>query len=249
MIAVSIVSHGHGVMVWKLVEQLLVCPEVGQIIVTNNIPEACQPSPDRRVDVIFNPSPKGFGANHNAAFHQVQTPFWCVLNPDIELVGNPFPVLLAAMKADTVGLVAPRITNLAGQSEDSIRHFPTPKALALKLVGMDNSRYEFDAGAPVFCPDWVAGMFMLFRVEAYRQLEGFDEGYFLYYEDVDICVRAWNAGLPVLACPSVTAIHDAQRASRVSWKHRRWHLASMIRYLLKYFGRLPQVGKMSRGVK
>lgn len=249
MIAVSIVSHGHGAMVQNLVTQVLSCPEVRQVIVTYNIPETQNCSSGSRVETIANSSPIGFGANHNAAFLRSREPFWCVLNPDIALVGNPFPALLESLKTDSAGLVAPLVTNSEGGREDSIRHFPTLTSLAIKLLGRDNSRYEIDSDSPAFCPDWVAGMFMLFRAEAYKQLGGFDEGYFLYYEDVDICVRAWNSGLAVIACPSVTAIHDAQRASRVNWKHRRWHLASMIRYLLKYFGRLPKVGKMNCGVK
>jgi hypothetical protein len=231
-------------MVQKLVEQVLACPEVGQVLVTYNIPEASLPFSDRRVDTIFNPSPRGFGANHNAAFLRSREPFWCVLNPDIALVGNPFPALLESLKADSVGLVAPLVTNPDGGIEDSIRHFPTLTSLVLKLLGRDNSRYEVDADSPVISPDWVAGMFMLFRADVYKRLNGFDEGYFLYYEDVDICVRVWKAGLKILACPSVTAIHDAQRASRVNWRHRRWHLASVARFLLKYFWRLPQVDKV-----
>ena len=241
MIAVSIVSHGHGIMVQQLVEQVLACPEVERVIVTHNIPEATNPVSDDRVEVLSNSSPIGFGANHNLAFLRSREPFWCVLNPDVELVGNPFPVLLEALRGDSVGLVVPLIVNPAGHVEDSIRHFPTLASLALKLLGRDNSRYEVDAGSPDFCPDWVAGMFMMFRADTFAGLNGFDEGYFLYYEDVDICVRLWKAGLKVLACPSVSAIHDARRASRVNWRHGRWHIASMLRYLLKYRGQLPRV--------
>ena len=70
MIAVSVVSHGHGAMVQKLVDQILACPEVGHVIVTHNIPEASILFSDSRVDVVINPSPIGFGANHNLAFQR-----------------------------------------------------------------------------------------------------------------------------------------------------------------------------------
>lgn len=233
VIAVSIVSHGHGAMVQQLVEQVLACPEVSRVIVTYNIPELLSGFPDGRVEIINNPVPKGFGANHNAAFLRCREPYWCVLNPDIELEGNPFPVLLESLRTDAVGLVAPLIKNPAGQIEDSIRHFPTLTSLALKAWGKDNSRYELAVGAPNLCPDWVAGMFMLFRAEAFAALKGFDEGYFLYYEDVDICVRVWKAGFKIVALLSVSAIHDARRASRVNWRYRRWHLKSMARYFYK----------------
>ena len=237
MIAVSIISHGHGAMVARLVEQVLACPQVGQVIVTYNVPEVLLVPSGERVEIIVNRSAKGFGANHNAAFQRIRQPYWCVLNPDIELVGNPFQVLLEALRNEAVALVAPLIISPEGAVEDSIRYFPTLVSLTSKFFGKDSSRYEVAAGCPNFSPQWVAGMFMLFSARAFAVLKGFDERYFLYYEDVDICWRAWQAGLRVVACPAVSAIHDAQRASRVSWKHRRWHLASMLRFLLKSAGR------------
>jgi hypothetical protein len=91
----------------------------------------------------------------------------------------------------------------------------------------------------VFYPEWVAGMFMMFRNSAYKKLNGFDEHFFLYYEDVDICVRAWKVGLKVLACPSVSVVHDARRESRRNIRYLWWHLTSMIRYFVKHWGRLP----------
>ena len=246
MIAVSVVSHGHGAMVQHLVAHVLACPEVSRVIVTYNIPELSPCRLDARVEVITNVAPKGFGANHNAAFLRCRESYWCVLNPDIKLEGNPFPALLDSLRTDAVGLVAPLIKNPTGQIEDSIRHFPTLTQLALKAWGKDNSPYKIEAGAPDLCPDWVAGMFMLFRAEAFAALNGFDEGYFLYYEDVDICVRIWKAGFKIVACPSVSAIHDARRASRVNWRHRQWHLKSMARYFLKHFRRLPQMDRVYR---
>ena len=242
MIAVSIVSHGHGAMVRSLLDQVLACPEVGQVIVTYNIPEETAPCLDRRVEVISNLSPKGFGANHNAAFRRSHEPFWCVLNPDIELPRNPFPALLEVFKADSVGLVAPLVTHPTGGLEDSIRRFPTLTALLLKQMGHDNSRYTVKPDDQEFCPEWVAGMFMLFSTSSFAALNGFDEGYYLYYEDVDICWRTWRTGQKVVACPSVFVVHDARRASRVNWRHRRWHLASMLRFLARTFARRTRVG-------
>jgi hypothetical protein len=82
-------------------------------------------------------------------------------------------------------------------------------------------------------------MFVLFRSADFARLGGFDERFFLYYEDVDICARAWKEGMRVATCPGVSAIHDAQRANRRDWRHMRWQLASMMRYLVRYTGQLP----------
>ena len=61
----------------------------------------------------------------------------------------------------------------------------------------------------------------------------------MYCEDADICTRLWQAGERVVICPDVQAIHHAQRASRRDLRHLRWHVASMMRYIARYWGRLP----------
>lgn len=240
MIAVSIVSHGHGAMVHRLVAQLSACPEVSRILVTRNIPEPEPVVAGGIVEVIDNGAvPKGFGENHNAAYRRCREAYFCPLNPDIELDGNPFPALLAALDDCDADVVAPLVRSAAGEVEDYARRFPTPGLLLAKAIGGDGGRYRVEAAAPAFFPEWVAGMFMLFRSASFAALRGFDEGFFLYYEDVDICVRAWQRGMRVLSCPRVGVVHDARRDSRRKLKHLRWHLASMYRYFRKHLGRLP----------
>ena len=236
-VAVSVVSHGHGEMLSALIVQLRACPEVGQIIVTRNVPEEMPCVADELVSVIENVASKGFGTNHNAAFRESRQPYYCVLNPDIELVGNPFPSLLSCMDEARAGMVAPLILSPTGALEDGARYFPTLKSLARKALGGTDGRYSIVPNQAPISPDWVAGMFMLFRSGDFARLGGFDERYFLYYEDVDICARAWQAGMKLVVCPSVSAIHDARRASRQNFHHLRWHFASMVRYLLSRRGR------------
>lgn len=221
-------------MIDRLVVQLRNCREVTRIVLTRNIPEASGVVADSLIEIIENAAPKGFGANHNAAFLNCHQPFYCVLNPDIELDGNPFPTLLHCLDDSAAALAAPLILAPDGEVEDSIRHFPTVGALLRKAFGGPDGRYAIAPGGLAFSPDWVAGMFMLFRSSAYARLGGFDEGYFLYYEDVDICNRAWQVGMKVIACPSVSAIHDARRDSRRSLRHLRWHITSMGRYLWRW---------------
>lgn len=228
-------------MVESLVASLLGFPEIAQIVVTRNIPESLLFPPSSQVTVIDNPFPKGFGANHNAAFEHCQQPFFCPMNPDIELLGNPFPELTLAIDQSGAALVAPLVIAPDGQIEDSVRHFPTVRSLARKVFGGADGRYPLVAGQTSFHPEWVAGMFMLFRGADFKRLGGFDERFFLYYEDVDICVRAWKLGMKITACPQVSVVHDARRDSHRSVRHLRWHLASMARYFLKHWGRLPHV--------
>lgn len=241
MIAVSVVSHGHGLMLGRLVEALLGFPDVKQILITRNIPEPLHLPSSPRIAIIDNPSPKGFGANHNAAFGYCHQPYFAPLNPDIEFYEDPFPKLLLAMEEAEVALVAPMVKAPDGLIENSVRYFPTLPSLIRKVLGGDDGRYRFDSGHANFYPEWVAGMFMLFRSQEFSRLSGFDEKFFLYYEDVDICVRTWKKNMKVKVCPEVGVVHHARRDSHVHFRYLRWHLASMARFFLKHWGRLPHV--------
>ncbi|MGS0756858.1 glycosyltransferase family 2 protein [Roseateles sp. GG27B] len=77
-------------------------------------------------------------------------------------------------------------------------------------------------------------MFVVFRRDAYEKIGGFDaRRFFMYCEDIDICERLRSAGWRVVFQPETFVIHDAQRASRRSLRHLRWHSTSMLRYLLR----------------
>ena len=236
MIAASIISHGHGIMTYRLVSQLLECPEVSKIIVTHNVPEDIVLPEDARVVIIHNSSPLGFSANQNQAFNRAKEDFFCVLNPDIVLTENPFGQLVDVMKGTGADISAPCVTSPQGRIEDSVRRFPTFIGLLAKALRLSTERIHFDASSKPVHPDWGAGMFMIFRRESYARLGGFDEGFFLYYEDVDICARAWSLGMKIVVCPSVSVVHDARRESHRNLRYLRWHLASMARYFWKRWG-------------
>ena len=242
-IFVSIVSHAHGDMVSRLVKQLLSCSQVLQVLVTCNVPEVLYLPTDPRVLLIKNSVPKGFGANHNKAFSYCTVPWFLVLNPDIVLRDNPFPALLYSASMSGAALLSPRAVSSSGFQEDCWRRFPTLWGLLRKLFGGVDGRYSLPTSdASAFPVDWVSGLCLFARREAYAVLGGFDERYFLYYEDVNICVCAWRAGFSVWACPSACLVHDAQRASRRNFRHLCWHLFSMLRYLLIQSWRLPRGG-------
>jgi GT2 family glycosyltransferase len=228
-VGVSIVSHGHGAMVIRLLEQMGVCPEVGHVFLTLNCPEETRFPEIERVTLIHNPRPKGFGGNHNAAFQQNTLPFFCVLNPDVTLLDDPFPVLLEALEDPGIGVAAPRIFSPQGEIEDNARDFPTVARILRRVAGR-GVELAPSGDAPWF-PDWVAGTFMLFRAETYTAIGGFDPSYYLYYEDVDLCLRLRRQGQKSALISSARVLHDARRSSHRNLRHFSWHLASMSRYL------------------
>jgi N-acetylglucosaminyl-diphospho-decaprenol L-rhamnosyltransferase len=240
-VTVSVVSHGHGSMVSDLLEDLSGMLDVASVLLTLNVAEAPPKIPVRlrqRLTIIENSLPKGFAANHNTAFLHCQTPYFCVLNPDIRISLNPFSKLIEALVVHNAGMAAPSVRNPAGEIEDSARYFPTFTQLLSKLFGASDGRIQIQGENPQVI-DWAAGMFMLFKSDVFRKIEGFDEGYFLYYEDVDISARLWKEGRSVVLHPGVTVIHYAQRASRRNLHHMIWHLSSLARYFYKHAWRLP----------
>lgn len=239
-VTVSLVSHGHGEMVWRLVDQLVVCPEVTKVIVTLNIPEDSPNQVHEKVILLRNDLPKGFGQNHNAAFSLVSSQLYCVINPDIELTQNPFGELISILSKQTVGLVAPLVINSVGLPEDSMRHFLTPWSMLKRILGWSSGGYPLRYGDANITPNWVAGMFMLIKSEVYVKVNGFDVGYFMYCEDADICTRIWKSGHEVFGCLSASVVHRAQRASHHSLKHLNWHIQSISRYFIKHMFSLPK---------
>jgi GT2 family glycosyltransferase len=235
---ISIVSHGHGAMVADLLRDLdahVVVPM--RVYLTLNVPEdepLATASLHYPVQVIRNPRPRGFGANHNAAFRMAGGGAFCVLNPDVRLMADPFPALLAELADAKVGVVAPRIVNPQGGVEPSARRFPTPLSILGK--GLFGARLEYDIGKEALPVDWVSGTFMLVSVGPFGEVGGFDERYHLYYEDVDLCARLRREGYAVRLLPAVQAVHAARRDSHRKLAYLRWHLASMLRYFrTRYF--------------
>lgn len=241
----SIVSHGQAGLANLLLDDLDKVMKPDRLILTINTADAQALQP-RGLDaqMINNSHPMGFGANHNQAFQQTSEPFFCVCNPDIRLPTDPFPALLDAMKDPSVGVVAPMVLNPAGLTEDSARHFPTPMGLVRKALWGEDGRYPMAAAAsgphPPQPVDWAAGMFLFFRASAFRDVGGFDDKFHLYYEDVDICTRLWDAGWKVMLHPGASVIHSAQRASHRNPRYMAWHATSMARYFLKHMRRPPR---------
>ncbi|MBI2316586.1 MAG: glycosyltransferase family 2 protein, partial [Betaproteobacteria bacterium] len=231
-ISLSLVSHGHVAEVRNLLSDLeRLAPGGIEVLLTLNssadasLRNALAGQAGR---VIVNPAPRGFGANHNAAFRASNGVYFCVINPDIRLAANAFPALLAALRDERVGIAGPRVFDSQGLAQRNFRKVPTPARLFKRaLSGEDDYDYEHPVAGEV---EWLAGMFMLFRRDLFESLGGFDERYFLYYEDVDICCRARLAGWKVWLEPAASVVHDARWASHHNPKFALWHARSLLRF-------------------
>lgn len=221
---VSIVSHGHGAMVQRILNQLAADACIARVVLTLNIPEpAPQPPPQGWpfvLDIIANALPQGFGANHNRALRGAQQPYVCVLNPDVELVPGqePFAALLEAASREGVGCAYPLQLDAAGRVQDSEREIPSPGALwRRRVLRQPQARVE-----------WVNAACIVLPLPIWQSLEGFDEGYFMYCEDVDLCLRVRLLGLR-LQRAAARIVHEGQRASGRQARHLFWHVRSLLR--------------------
>ena len=235
-VSISVVSHKQADLVSQLlsdIESYCSSDEI-ELILTLNVEEELPFTPDNfsfPIKMIHNKTRQGFGENHNQAFKHASGSYYCVLNPDIRFNTNPFAILITELNNDCIGVVAPLVLSPDNLIEDSAREFPTPFTILNKALG-GHKGSDYIIKEQAIYPDWIGGMFMLFPKQIFAQLNGFDERYFLYYEDVNLCARLRLLNYEIMLCPTAKIFHYAQRTSHANLKYFRWHLSSMTRYFL-----------------
>ena len=230
---ISIVSHGQGQLARALLRNIEAhCGGPTEVIVTVNVPEDEEYLAVPRkfpVRVIRNAAPQGFARNHNNALSGGRGDLFVVCNPDITMQCDPMPAMRALLARERVAIAVPRVISPSGATEDSARRFPTPGGLIRRNL-LRRRVADYSYGSEPLSVDWAAGMFMAMRRETFVELDGFDERYHLYFEDVDLCRRARTMGRDVMLDPRVTVIHDARRHSHRKVRYLWWHLASATSY-------------------
>ncbi len=236
LLTLSIVSHGDAEKVHRLLASLE-RSEPGcanfQLILTDNLlndlPDFTQ-APWAQLQILRNKKKLGFAENHNRAFALARGKYFVILNPDMIFERPVFDQLISSLNTNAADLIAPQIVDETGVIQDSFRSLPTPfELIRRRLPGYTFKPYQPDSDGMVR-PDWIAGMFWLVRSEAYRQLGGMDEKFFLYLEDVDFCTRARLQGMKILVDSNILIIHEAKRSSRKSLKYLYLHLQSAARF-------------------
>ena len=234
LITVSIVSHGHG----ELVDELMLdikkyCnTSILKIVLTNNIDDSYELRHNAGLDVkyIRNEAPKGFGENHNQAFNLCDTQWFVILNPDIRLKDDVFTSLVNRYQGSDIALVAPVVLNQNEGIEDSVRTNVTFYSLLQRLMGnkkLVSGVSRVARGETSFY--WFAGMFLFVRSEEFRSIGGFDQKFFLYCEDYDLCARMYVNGFVMERDSELSVIHDARRDSHRSLKFLTWHITGFLK--------------------
>ncbi|WP_420467958.1 glycosyltransferase [Panacagrimonas sp.] len=231
--SLSIVSHGHWPRVLDLLSDCarLLDPSRHEMVLTLDVPESVDAAGlpwQGPLRLIRNQRSQSFGANHNAALAAARGRYVALLDPDLRLSSDPFPRLASALEAADVGVVATRVREPDGCVADHARPLPTPRRLLARHVGGARASYSPELSTALDV-DWVAGLFMGLRRTTWQQLGGFDPRYRLYCEDVDLCLRAWNASLRVQVVPGEWVLHPPRRRTLRSSQHFYRHCASLLR--------------------
>jgi GT2 family glycosyltransferase len=234
-ILISIVSHKQASLAYLLLQDIhhYCCHEYLEVVLTVNVEETLPFTGnefDFSLKIVQNKYPKGFGTNHNAAFKSRPSDFFCVFNPDLRLTRDPIVPLSSVFSDNRIGVIAPLIKNRDGSIEDSARPLPTPARLIKRVLRRGKvAKLDYEMNELVY-PDWVAGIFMLFPSPVFSEMNGFDEHYYLYFEDVDLCSRLRLAGFKVALDPSVSVFHEARRDSHKNIRFFMWHVSSGLRF-------------------
>lgn len=231
-ISISIVSHGQGELVRRLLKSIQYYePLVNhEIILTENLLEKSASINDidgNGIRKIINEKPKSFAANHNQAFLVAKGEFFCILNPDVIFIEDIISPLIENVHQGIGDVVAPIVKDSANRVQDSFRPLPSPSEFLFRGISRKSEVIPFPDSKYIY-PDWLAGIFLLLRSNSFDQLGGFDERYKMYFEDVDFSLRARLRGMRLLINSDYSIVHDAVRLSRRRPKYFLQHLLSAL---------------------
>ncbi len=246
---VVVVNYNAGQAIVECLHRLKDQPGVGSIVVIDNastdgsVEVVEREYPDVRI--VRNERNSGFGAGANQGIGATTSPCVVLLNPDADVRPGFVETLGRALDDHPkAGVVAALVLNPDGTVQPTKRAFPSLWHAALHgLVGLvwpgnPGTRAYTLADASFTEPrtvDWVAGTAVALRREAFDEIGGFDEAFFFFVEDVDLCRRLWDAGWEVWFEPRAVAEHAwgtswTQRPLRFLWIHQ-W---SLWRYVRKH---------------
>ena len=247
-VAAVVVSHGNAADLERLLPAL--APQVDELVVVANIAGSAGKLPPGAT-LIENERPLGFGANVNLGVAATSAELVCSVNPDAIPAPGAVEELRALMeRTPRAGVVGPAMRYPDGTLQPSRRRFPTvagtivrrtPLRLLFDPYKLQRRHYHLDEhpSEPVEA-DWMLGGFLMLRRAMLDELRGFDEGFFLYGEDIDLCYRAWRSGWTVWYVPGATVEHEHQAVTdhRLFTRRTLWHWRGIARFVRKHPERL-----------
>ena len=194
------------------------------------------------VEYVFIGQNIGFGAGNNKVLTKIKdlSKYHLILNPDVIFNKNIIETLITELKKHKdVSMIAPQVLYTNGKHQHTVRKYPSFFDLIIRKLKILKKRIHIqeyrnnDLSKPFF-PDCIHGCFQLYKTPDFVALNGFDERYFLYMEDIDICKKIDTTGKKKLYYPNVSIMHVLKQGSSKKFKLFCYHLSSAVKYFLKW---------------
>ncbi len=204
---------------------------------------------DPRIRVLETRKNAGFGAGYNLGFRHARGKYLLLNNPAKLLKSDAVQKMVDAMEKDpSIGILGPKLTHPDGSIRDSYRSFPGISDVLIKrsplfhlFKGRMRRYLQWDRDPDMTGEtDWVVGGCLMMPRDLCLNIGGFDERFFLFFEDTDLCRRIWQAGKRVMYFPEATGTDRKSRLSEggllalFTKKTARIHVWSGFKYFWKW---------------
>jgi GT2 family glycosyltransferase len=185
----------------------------------------------------------GYGKGSNLAVDQSNGEYLLLLNPDTEILNDAINKLLNFARANSFGIVAPKLVEPSGKPQPSVRNLPTVwGAIKEYLFGV---RYAYSPFAPKNQEEVesVVGAAMFLKKDLFKKVGGFDERYFMYFEDLDLCSKVRQEDKKICYFPGAVIKHQvggSQEERKKEWirQAQKTYHGSLRVYLIDWIGRI-----------
>lgn len=168
----------------------------------------------KNIRIIENKENLGFAKGMNKASQNAKGKYLLFLNSDTEVLDKGFMEMIKFMDENQkVGILGGKFTNKDGSPQPSVGKFYTLFNLSLMLIGGKRIGFIRESPSVIKKIDWVSGGFMMISNDVFKKLGGFDEHFFMYMEDMDICYRAGIKGFDAYFYPKACVVHKGHGSS------------------------------------
>jgi len=245
MLSATIVLYKNDIkMLRNAVESFLKTPIDKKLFLIDNSPTNILKKEFNHPDIeyIFIGKNIGYGRGNNSISNRIKerSTYHLILNPDVYFNESVILSLIEKLKTNTnVSVIAPRTLYPNGNFQHSCRRYPTFSELLFRRLKVfksitDKGEYKDIDLSKSFYPDFIQGAFLLFKTKDFIHLNGFDNRYFMYMEDVDICRKIDTTKKKKLYYPKVEVYHYYTQGSAKNIKLFFHHFLSAVQYFYKW---------------
>ena len=228
-------------------QQQTIAAQMEMIVVDNHSPEATYEDMKNHcaghtnISLIRTPANLGYGGGNNVGARMARGEYLLILNPDSHPTPSAIEILVQTLQNDqSIGIVGPKLLFEDGSLRESHRDFPAFLPMIMRRLQAP-SPVTSNGGQPQKV-DWLVGACLCLQRSLYQELDGFDERFFLFFEDIDLCRRCTQKGKSVVYVPQSVVRDRKERLSGqgigplLTTKVGRIHIASFLKYFWKWRG-------------